>query len=294
MDGYTTTRHIRQMSEPWCRLPIIALTANAIIGNESMFLNKGFQAFLSKPIEVSRLDAIIRQWVRDKEQEKLLLEQQTESGGTENAPSDEQKRDTAPKNTLNRRALFAGIAGLDIDKGIERFEDEEIYFDALRSYTKHIPSVLKKIEEIPENNLNDYEVLVHGVKGSSQSINADTLGDLAAALEDAAKTGNNDYIRAHHTPFLETARTLLSELDKTFSQTSLKEPRSQKEKPDREVLAALLTACKNFDMDGVDAAVAELRGYEYESESELVSAILEHAEQFDFAQMIEKLEKVVR
>jgi len=43
----------------------VPLTANVIVGNEDMFLSKGFQAFLSKPIDISRLDEVIRHWVRD-------------------------------------------------------------------------------------------------------------------------------------------------------------------------------------------------------------------------------------
>ncbi len=72
IDGVEALRIIREESETeYARsLPIIALTANAIVGNEELFLNHGFQAFLSKPIDMSKLDAILRQWVRDKDLEK--------------------------------------------------------------------------------------------------------------------------------------------------------------------------------------------------------------------------------
>ena len=71
-DGIETTRIIREEigTEYAKSVPIIALTANAIVGNEAMFLNKGFQAFLSKPIEIPRLDAVIKQWVRDRKMEE--------------------------------------------------------------------------------------------------------------------------------------------------------------------------------------------------------------------------------
>jgi CheY-like chemotaxis protein len=50
-------------------IPIIALTANAIAGNEQMFLNNDFQAFLAKPINIMSLDSIVQRWVRDKSKE---------------------------------------------------------------------------------------------------------------------------------------------------------------------------------------------------------------------------------
>ncbi|MCL2456569.1 MAG: ATP-binding protein, partial [Defluviitaleaceae bacterium] len=71
MDGVEATRLIREIGTDYAKnIPIIALTANAIVGNEEMFLQKGFQAFISKPIEIARLDAVIREWIRDKAQEK--------------------------------------------------------------------------------------------------------------------------------------------------------------------------------------------------------------------------------
>ena len=73
MDGIEAVRRIREIDSDYARtVPIVALTANAVSGNEDMFLENGFQAFISKPIEVSRLDAVIRQWVRDREQEQEM------------------------------------------------------------------------------------------------------------------------------------------------------------------------------------------------------------------------------
>jgi CheY-like chemotaxis protein len=45
------------------------LTANAIAGNEKIFLEKGFNAFLSKPFKAKNLDSIVQKWIRDKSKE---------------------------------------------------------------------------------------------------------------------------------------------------------------------------------------------------------------------------------
>jgi signal transduction histidine kinase/DNA-binding response OmpR family regulator len=83
MDGIEATRVIREeiASDYAKSVPIIALTANAIAGNEEMFLGKGFQAFLSKPIDIQRLDQVIRKWVRDRELEAELASKTFEHDG---------------------------------------------------------------------------------------------------------------------------------------------------------------------------------------------------------------------
>ena len=70
MDGIEATEKIRALGTKYAMtIPIIALTANAIEGNEQMFLNKDFQAFLPKPINIMKLDSVVQRWVRDKTRE---------------------------------------------------------------------------------------------------------------------------------------------------------------------------------------------------------------------------------
>ncbi|MDR2759887.1 MAG: response regulator, partial [Spirochaetaceae bacterium] len=69
MDGIEATRIIRNEigTEYAKNVPIIALTANALIGNEDIFISAGFNAFIAKPIDIMRLDVILNQWVRNKQ-----------------------------------------------------------------------------------------------------------------------------------------------------------------------------------------------------------------------------------
>ena len=70
MDGVEAATKIRAIGTKYAMtIPIIALTANAIAGNEQMFLNNDFQAFLAKPINIMSLDSIVQRWIRDKSRE---------------------------------------------------------------------------------------------------------------------------------------------------------------------------------------------------------------------------------
>jgi len=68
MDGIEATKIIR---EKHTELPIIALTANAVVGTKEMFLSNGFNDFLSKPIDTIKLNAILGKWIPKEKQEKL-------------------------------------------------------------------------------------------------------------------------------------------------------------------------------------------------------------------------------
>jgi CheY-like chemotaxis protein len=70
MDGVEATKLIRAQGTEYAKkIPIIALTANAVAGSEQMFLDNGFNAFLAKPFNVMNLDAVIQRWVRDRGRE---------------------------------------------------------------------------------------------------------------------------------------------------------------------------------------------------------------------------------
>jgi len=71
MDGMEATAIIRKLeSKHSPTLPIVALTANAIAGVEEMFLQNGFNDFLSKPIDSQKLNAILEKWIPAEKQKK--------------------------------------------------------------------------------------------------------------------------------------------------------------------------------------------------------------------------------
>jgi len=63
MDGIETTQKLRDSGYKGC---IVALTANALVGNSEMFMQNGFDGFISKPIDSAQLDVILNEFVRDK------------------------------------------------------------------------------------------------------------------------------------------------------------------------------------------------------------------------------------
>ena len=291
MDGVEAMRKIREIGTNYAKnIPIIALTANAIVGNEAMFLSEGFQAFISKPIEVSRLDVVIREWVRDKEQERLYLEQQKMQKGEKESYAPDEK-DGGIKNlgikNLNAKSLNVEI--LDVKKGIERFGGEDSYFKILRSYAMTTPPLTESIKGVSRDNLANYGITVHGIKGASRGICADALGDAAEALEKAALTGDYDFIAANNAAFLEASDKLLSEIDDILLRAYKDHPKPKMDKPDEDALRRLLKACMSYDMDGADAAMAEIDRCEYEHDDGLVPWLREKVEQMNFPQIVERL-----
>jgi len=276
MDGIEAAKHIRGLPSDYAKnIPIIALTANAVTGSEEMFLNSGFQAFLSKPIDIARLDAVIRQWLRDKDKEPLY------EGGEK---PEESKKEAAP--ILRDKK----IDGLNIKSGIERFNnDEEVYVNILHSYAANTRNLLKSIEAVTEDKMNSYEITVHSIKGSSFGICADEIGKLAAELEVAAKKGDLNYISENNDPFIEAARKLIFDIERTLAFMDSDNPKPKKDKPDAKALSKLLAACETYDMDGVDAAMNEISSYQYESDGGLSEWLKENVDLMNFEEIVERL-----
>ena len=284
MDGMEAVRIIREEigTEYAKPVPIIALTANAIAGNEEIFLSKGFQAFLPKPLEIPRLDAVIRRWVRNKEQEEQYLAQQ--NGQT--PPT----QDTASGQKSKWQTSGIKIAGLNMDKGIKRIgNDEATYLNILRSFAANTPLLLEKITEITRDNLTNYGIAVHGIRGSSRSVCADAVADMAETLENAAKSGDYEFIAAHNASFLEATSKLVSEIDALLARLHTDNAKPRKKTPDKAVLNRIQEALQILDMDTVDAAIAELESYEYESGGELVPWLWENTQQFNIELITERL-----
>jgi len=282
IDGIEATRRIREIGTVYAMtVPIIALTANAIVGNQEMFLRNGFQAFLSKPIEIAKLNAIITEWIRNRERKPSCIEQCGENEIRFSA-------DTCDEN--DRKIQKNEIIGLDMEKGIKRFGgDEDLYLEVLRSFVVNTPSLLEAAERVNAGSLADYAIVVHGLKGSSRGICAEIMGDKAEKLEKAAKAEDFASVSANTPRFLEDARKLVSQISDMLSKVYKDYPKPKKDMPDKGTLHRLLNACQNCQINDVDISIAELVRYDYENDGGLAAWLLENAEQMNFDEIIEKL-----
>jgi CheY-like chemotaxis protein len=63
MDGYTTTRIIRKMQTAQARIPIIALTADAMKGDKERCLDAGMSNYISKPFKLEEIEAVLKEYL---------------------------------------------------------------------------------------------------------------------------------------------------------------------------------------------------------------------------------------
>ena len=183
---------------------------------------------------------------------------------------------------------------MDFNKGIERFGDKDTFLLILHSFAKNTPPLLETIKGVNKDNLPDYAITVHGIKGASQGICADDVAGKALLLENAAKSGDFNFVREHHTEFLESAFKLITRIKAMLVEVDAHAGKPQKDKPDIDALAKLLSACDNYDMDGVDAAMGEIEEYEYTFDDGLVAWLRQNVDQMNFTQIKEKLAASVR
>ena len=275
MDGVEAVRRIRNIDTDYARnLNIIALTANAIVGNEEMFLKSGFQAFLSKPIDIHELDDILRDWVMDETQEIEHWDDDIDGGANDNIFKDVE------------------IEGLNVQQGIRRFNNnEKTYLEVLISYAKNTKSLMEKAKSVTKSNLAEYAIIVHGIKSSSRGIHADEIGMIAESLEFAAKEGDFTYIEKYNKELIDEVIRLIADIDEFRANTLSSDQRDNRERPDRDLLKKLTVACENYDIDGADDIITFLEKFNYNQDQELVEWLRENINMSNLKQIRERLSK---
>jgi CheY-like chemotaxis protein/HPt (histidine-containing phosphotransfer) domain-containing protein len=194
IDGIEATRLIRKIGTEYAKtIPIFALTANAIAGNEELFLEKGFQAFIPKPIDPARLKAVIKEWLHNG--------QDADTAATVNIKE-------SGKHDPNIK-----INGLNMETGIEQFGSKELYYKMLHSYIVNTRPLLETLKNVNRDNLFGYAITVHGIKGSSHAIFAANIAAKAEALEKAAKAKDYGIVSANNPSFIEDAEKLIADIE---------------------------------------------------------------------------------
>jgi PAS domain S-box-containing protein len=278
MDGIETAEAIRALGTEYAqKIPIIALTANAIHGTEDMFYEHGFQSFISKPIDIMELDSVIRKWVRSESQEKEL--KLDVSSVFEITPEE--------KNDEN---IKIDIQGVDTEKGVFYYGGEiDIYLTFLRSYAANTPAVLERLKNISKETLPDYVIAVHGLKGTSAGIGAQEIRESAAKLEAMSRAGDLDGVLAYNGKLIEETETVVARIKMWLEQNMSNNTKPRLKAPDREVLSHLQQSCESYDMSGIDKAMSELENADYEQDADLVVWL---REKIDISEITEAAERL--
>ena len=178
MDGIETFRAIKEMYNHKCQgTPVIALTANAIVGVREMYMREGFSDYLSKPVEAQALEDTIRKYIPAEKIQIISKKVKTDSRQEE-----EPVRIDVPQQTRK-------LTWLNVDMGIKYCGDsEEVYREVLQEFCDCIEEECGAIEEVfRAEDWKGYTIRIHGLKSSAQSVGARKLSDEAASLE---KAGN--------------------------------------------------------------------------------------------------------
>ena len=194
--------------------------------------------------------------------------------------------------TSGLKLLDKKIDGLDIKAGLERYEDDEKqYFRILRSYASSVRSLLEEIDKEPDaQTIKNYEIKVHGIKGTSFDVGAQQIGVEAKELEEAAKKADLNYIQERHKTFLAGAWKLIGDLEKMMEDIDAENPKPKKDSPDAEALNQLLNACREYDIEEADKAIAEIEKYTYTADNGLADWLRENIDRTNFKEIIVKLE----
>ena len=284
MDGVETLHHIRALDNDHAHsVPIIILTANVISGNEQMFLDQGFQAFIAKPIDPAKLNEIIDTWVKD--------------GREEISPPDHADRpermQAPPAMKDEATSSLPVLEGWDIQMAVERFGDKAVFLDVLRSYAASAPEFFNRARHPTKEKLEEFRITVHGIKGSSYNIGANAFGDMAKELEEAAANKNWPKIQEKLPAFLDAAEKLMARIDILLPELR---PNAVPEKnkpvkpaPDTEALAAFHEASVSCAHSKMEKLLQQLEQYRYQADGELVAWLRERVDAFDYDLINERL-----
>jgi len=275
MDGLETADRIRALGTEYAKkIPIIALTANAIYGTEQLFYQHDFQAFISKPIDMLEMDLIIKKWVRDDSRDDMPVIVEP----VYNEPAAPIEIEISGVDTKKGRSLYAGDTG--------------VYLSLLRSYVTNTPGLLEKLRIVSAQTLPNYNVTVHGLKGSSAGIGAEGIRESALELEKISKDGNLQGVWALNNKLIADTKIVVANIKAWLEQydaTKAKKPLQKA--PDRELLKQMRKSCEKFDIKGADRILSILENSDYEEDAELIVWLRNKIETSDFIEAAQRLEK---
>jgi signal transduction histidine kinase/CheY-like chemotaxis protein/HPt (histidine-containing phosphotransfer) domain-containing protein/ribosomal protein L28 len=257
MDGVETTKIIRGQGYVH---PIFALTANALSGQAEMFLENGFDGYISKPIDIRQLNAVINKLVRDKYPPEVIEAARKQKESLKNPAVDAAAQ--APSGNLQLAEIFIR----DAEKAI---------------------TVLEAIHSNNYRRADDiqmYVINVHAMKSALANIGETELSDFALKLEKAGREQDIVIMSGETSAFLTALRSVIEKNkiqdDDEDDEIGLTDDGRLEL---RDKLSAIYSACVAYDKKTAKTVLTELRQKSWPRPvKELLNTISEHILHGDF------------
>ena len=219
MDGIETLQRAKKLPNSQClHTPYIALTANAVAGVKEMFLEKGFDDYLSKPVDGKTLERMVQKYLPAEKLEKA----------TENTASPEPQTEE-PAPTPPAATAHPAEEQIDLPTALKYCGgNEEMQKKFLTMFVSRREAVINQLNnDLETKNIEDYTTHVHALKSTALSIGGVKLSEAAKALEmaghaycegsEAERNGHLQYIQEHHNEALELYKRLATEAKSRFN-----------------------------------------------------------------------------
>lgn len=204
MDGIETLKTIKER-KLLGTVPVIALTANAISGAREMYIQNGFQDYLSKPISGDRLEEVLKRWLpAEKIMQDIPAEGEDIQEDAQSAPEEGLEQITRDLETMMiDMALAMEYAGNDREGLLMNLEFFCENFALLEN---------NLIEDFNNKDYENYGTHVHALKSNALTIGAQDLSDKAKQLEFACADKRTEEVDKGHPVLIEEYRSLVGKL----------------------------------------------------------------------------------
>lgn len=186
MDGYALAERIRDEEQGHARMPILALTANALRGEARRVRASGFDDYLTKPVQLRVLKDALEKWMP------------RSTGSTSAAASvDSTALAAEPAVPMVELSVLRNLIG----------GDPEVLTEFLHDYLRSLQSMRDELNlAVEQSDAERVESIAHRLKSSCRSIGALPLGELCARMESAGKVDDLPAIRQLLNHFMDMAR----------------------------------------------------------------------------------------
>ena len=178
MDGYAATREIRNLKSEIRNLPIIAMTAHAMAGDEDKSLQAGMNGHVTKPIDPDQLFTALQKWIQPKEEPAPIG--QTDLSSLETTPADTASRE---------QELPDSLPGFDLAEGLNRLQgNQKLYRKLLLDFgAKYTTAAAEIRQALDSSDFEQAHSLIHNLKGLAGNLAASGLQAAAIEIEKLVK-----------------------------------------------------------------------------------------------------------